>query len=139
MKSPPPNDVETAPTVKVTEVKPKRPAKRTTPKTPAPVETPPPVETASTAAPTPAASPIGELSTGGDATPQRQQEATDLIATSERRVDALSKNTSEYQQSQIRKASYFLRQAKQALSTGDIEGAMTLATKAKLLMDDLSK
>ncbi len=33
----------------------------------------------------------------------------------------------------------FQRQAKQAMSSGDAEGAKTLATKAKLLLDDLDK
>jgi hypothetical protein len=34
---------------------------------------------------------------------------------------------------------HFLDQAQQALNSGDADGAMNLATKAKLLMDDLEK
>ncbi len=136
MTSPPPDSVETPSQVKVTEAKPKRPPKKPTTKSVAP-ETAPPVEIA--AAPPAEPSPIGELSTGGDAIPQKQQETVDLIEASQRRLEALSKTASSQQQSQIRKISHFLLQAKQALSTGDVEGAKTLAFKAKLLLDDLTK
>ena len=136
MKSPVPESVDTPPSVTVTQVKPKRTPKKA-PK-PVAVEPPQPVETASAGAPTPAST-VGELSTGGEANPQKQQDAAELIVSSERRLDLLSKSTAGQQETQIRQVRNFLRQAKEALSTGDAEGAKTLATKAKVLMDDLTK
>jgi hypothetical protein len=152
MESPPPTvGTSNTPPVKVTQAKPKRAPKKGSGKGPTPVDTaaaaatpppapapaPPPVDTA--AAATPSASPIGELSTGDDANPQKQQDALDLITSSERRLQELSKTATQQQRTQLRKVSYFLRQARQALGTGDVEGAKTLATKAKVLLDDLSK
>ncbi len=134
-----------APKVRVTEVRPKRPSRKAAPKTPV---SDPPVTAAdaSTAtgapavqAPLPEGSSVGELSAGGDANPKTQQEAAGLISASERRLDALSPSVVQQQQTQIRKVRYFLKQATQALSTGDTEGAKTLAMKAKLLVDDLEK
>jgi hypothetical protein len=85
------------------------------------------------------ASPVGELSAGGNAAPQTQQDASDLISSSEQRLARLSQAIARQQQAQLRKVRYFLKQAKQALNTGDAEGAKTLATKAKLLLDDVVK
>ena len=80
---------------------------------------------------------IGELTAGGDANPQRRQEAADLIASNEKRVRALPARVVSAQRSQVGKIRNFQRQAKLALDSGDAEGAMTLATKARLLLHDL--
>jgi ribosomal protein S20 len=80
---------------------------------------------------------IGELTAGGDANPRRRQEAADLIASNEKRVRALSARIVNAQRSQVSKIRNFQRQAKQALDSGDAEGAMTLATKASVLLHDL--
>jgi hypothetical protein len=90
-------------------------------------------------APAPADLAIGSLSTGLDATPQVQQQARDMISSIQKRIAALSPRTAEAQKRQVRQVRHFLDQAQQALSTGDIEGAKNLATKAGLLMDDLEK
>jgi hypothetical protein len=82
---------------------------------------------------------IGALTAGGDATPQTRQEATELIASNDRRLKALPANTVKVQRSQINKIANFQRQAQSALKTGDAEGAKTLATKAKLLLNDIEK
>lgn len=82
---------------------------------------------------------IGDLTTGSDATPQRHQQALDLIATNDKRINALRPDILRNQRSQISKIKNFQKQARQALDSGDSEGAMTLATKAKLLLDDLDK
>ncbi len=82
---------------------------------------------------------IGDLTTGSDATPQRHQQALDLIATNDKRINALRPDILRNQRSQISKIKNFQKQAHQALDSGDSEGAMTLATKAKLLLDDLDK
>lgn len=100
-------------------------------------------------APTPAAAPtesatpdvasIGSLSSGGDASPRAQQEAAGLIAANERRMNALPVQKIEAEKTQISQVRNFQRQAQEALSSGDSEGAKTLATKAKLLLDDIDK
>jgi len=82
---------------------------------------------------------IGELTAGGDASPQRRQEAADLIASNDRRLKALPAKTVSAQRSQISKIRNFQRQAQQALDSGDAEGAKTLATKARLLLYDLDR
>jgi hypothetical protein len=82
---------------------------------------------------------IGALTSGGEANPRSQQEAADMIAANDKRLNALSARVVEEQKSQISKVKNFQRQAQEALSSGDAEGAKTLATKAKLLLDDLSK
>ena len=102
--------------------------------TPAPKEEPP-VQVAEAA---PAAL-LGTLSTGGDAAPQSQQQAQDMIASIARRINALPSQTANAQKRQIRQILNFVDQAKKALSSGDAEGAKNLATKAKLHMDDLEK
>jgi hypothetical protein len=82
---------------------------------------------------------IGELTAGGDATPQTRQEATELIAANDKRLKALPASKVKAQRSQINKILNFQRQALTALNSGDAEGAKTLATKAKLLLYDLDR
>lgn len=103
----------------------------------APKDVQPPVQVAS--APDPAAMAIGTLSAGGDSTAQSQQQARDLIASLLKRIAALSARTVDAQRKQISQVQNFARQAQKALDSGDAEGARNLATKAKLLMDDLEK
>jgi ribosomal protein S20 len=98
----------------------------------------PPVQTASVE-PSPEVAAIGALTAGGEANPQTKQEAADLIASIEKRLNALPAQTVEDQKAQISKVKNFWRDAQAALKSGDAEGAKTLATKAKLLLDDLEK
>jgi hypothetical protein len=112
------------------------PARRRRRATPAPAPATP-VQVAS--APEPAAVAIGSLSTGGDVTQQSQQQARDLIASIVKRIAALPGTLADAQKGAIRQVKQFLTQAQQALDSGDAEGAKNLATKAKLLMDDVEK
>jgi hypothetical protein len=82
---------------------------------------------------------IGALSSGGDPNSPAQQEAADLIGSIDKRLNALPAQKAEAEKAQISKVKNFQRQAQEALNTGDLEGAKTLATKAKLLLDDLEK
>ena len=82
---------------------------------------------------------IGALTPGGEQNPRTELEAADLIASTDRRLNALPEDTIKAQASQISKVRNFSKQAQQALKSGDAEGAKTLATKAKLLLDDLEK
>lgn len=114
--------------------KPKREKKKPPPKAPEPVQVavaPPPLPPEATA--------IGALTAGGEANPQTQQEAADLIASIEKRLNALSAQKAEEEKAQVSKVKNFWKDAQEALKTGDAEGAKTLATKAKLLLDDLEK
>jgi hypothetical protein len=104
----------------------------------APAPTPAPAQTVSSEPP-PEASAIGALTAGGEANRQTKQEAAELIASIERRLNALPAQSSEEEKAQISTVRNFWRDAQEALKSGDAEGAMTLATKAKLLLDDLEK
>jgi ribosomal protein S20 len=112
-------------------------------KKPAPkVVAPPPEPVQVAAAPTepkPEETAIGALTTGGEATLQTKQEASELITSSEKRLNALSSQKAEEEKAQVSKVRNFLKDAEEALKSGDAEGAKTLATKAKLLLDDLEK
>jgi ribosomal protein S20 len=114
--------------------RPKRERRRPVAKAPVPE----PVQVASTE-PTPEVAAIGSLTAGGETNPQAKQEAADLIASIEKRLNALPAQVAEEQKTQISKVRNFQRQAQEALGSGDAEGAKTLATKAKLLLDDLVK
>jgi ribosomal protein S20 len=119
-----------------TNAKPKRERKKPAPK----VAAPEPVQVASaTPPPTPEETAIGALTAGGEANPQTKQDAADLIASSEKRLNALSTQKAEEEKAQVSKVKNFLKDAQEALKSGDAEGAKTLATKAKLLLDDLEK
>ena len=116
--------------------KPKRVKKKAPPKA-APPE---PTQVASATPPASAEdTAIGALTAGGEASPQTKQEAADLIASSEKRLNALPAGKAEEQKAQVSKVKNFLKDAQDALKSGDAEGAKTLATKAKLLLDDLEK
>jgi len=114
----------------------RRPAK-------AAVAAPPPDAPAPDAAPavmpTERASIIGEFTPGGDQNPGSQKEASDLIAANERRLSALSPEVARVQAALVSNVRNFQKQAQQALRAGDAAGAKTLATKSKLLLDDLEK
>ena len=116
----------------------KREHKKTAKAPPVVVPVAPPVQTASVEPP-PEETAIGALTAGGEENPQTKQEATDLIASIEKRLSALPTQTTDDQKAQISKVRNFFRDAQAALKSGDAEGAKTLATKAKLLLDDLEK
>ena len=103
--------------------------------------TPPP---AAAPAPEPPPAPvqqavIGELTSGSDSGAHVQREAQDLIGSINKRLGGLSTQKLDAEKDQVSRIRNFLRQAQEALTSGDTEGANTLATKAKLLMDDLEK
>ncbi len=104
----------------------------------------PPVKVEETA-PAPVATPaaeaaaIGSLTAGGESTPQTRQDAANLMASNERRLAALPAQKADAQRGEVNTVRNFEKQAQDALNSGDAEGALTLATKAKLLLDDLEK
>jgi hypothetical protein len=82
---------------------------------------------------------LGTLSTGDDEETQGQQPVRDLIASIVKRIAALPAKVADAQKRQVKQVKNFLDQAEKALNSGDAAGANNLATKARLLMDDLEK
>ena len=82
---------------------------------------------------------IGSLSAGDQQNPHMRQEVLEMIAANERRLGSLPADTVRSQAALVGKVRTFQRDAQQALDSGDAEGARTLATKGKLLLDDLIK
>ena len=121
------------------EVKPKKKTKRPATQPPAPGPAPAPT----TAAVEPSAAPAATLGAlapgGGSADPKQQQEVMVRISAVEKRLGDLPSGTAEKEQKQVVKVKQFLKEASDALKGGDVEGAGILATKADLLMDDLTK
>jgi hypothetical protein len=97
----------------------------------------PPVQVASSEAPP--ENVIGALTAGGDSSPEKRQQATEMIATVERRLKALSTDLLEHRRTQVVEVRNFLSKSHTAFDAGDLDGALNLATKAKLLLDDLEK
>jgi hypothetical protein len=121
-------------------VKPPKVKKKARKKPSAP--TPPaPVETAQTTTSLPAVnSPLGQLTTGDSAAgEQTKHDTANLIAQTEQGLAAIKHPLSHDQKTTEDEIQTFLKQAKQALANGDSDGAHTLATKAKLLLDELTK
>lgn len=85
-------------------------------------------------------SPIGLLSAGDSAeTPALRQQTADLIASTENRLKTINFNLAANKQDAMAQIHLFLTQAKQALAINDLQGANTLAIKAKILVDELLK
>ncbi|HEY1965939.1 MAG TPA: hypothetical protein VGG59_13450 [Acidobacteriaceae bacterium] len=82
--------------------------------------------------------PIGQLTAGPtqDTAGSRQQ-AADLIDSTQRGVNSL-RNLNGDQYKTVAQIRSFLDQAQRALHNGDIDGAHTLATKARTLLDELT-
>lgn len=132
--------IELPPVPVATGASPRRERRRrptTQPNTPASVQTTPGEAPAATMSPEDTA--IGALSLGGEANPRSQQEAAELLSSVERRLSGLPTSKAKAEKSQVSRIINFQRQAQAALDSGDAEGAKTLATKAKLLLDDLEK
>jgi hypothetical protein len=94
----------------------------------APEQTPPSI---------PAVSAIGQLSSGDPASSRQQTENS--IADIERRLNGLNRTLSDSEQKTADHIREFLKQARAALASGDVEGANTLAAKAQVLLAELTK
>jgi hypothetical protein len=83
-------------------------------------------------------SPIGQLTAGDSATQAKaKQDTLNLISTTEQGMGNIKRALSDDEQATLLRVRTFIKQAKQALDTGDSDGALTLATKAKLLLEEL--
>ncbi len=82
---------------------------------------------------------IGQITAGPtqDADASKNQ-ASDLIQNTQRGVNSLHRSLSSDQEKTVAQIRSFLTQAQRAIHNGDVDGAYTLATKAKLLLDELN-
>jgi hypothetical protein len=79
---------------------------------------------------------VGQLSTG-DAAEVRKQ-TVDAIAAIEHGLNGITKELSDQEHKTAAQIREFLKQAREALASGDVEGAQTLTLKAKVLLGELS-
>jgi hypothetical protein len=85
----------------------------------------------------PSVSAIGELSSGDPA--NSRQETENSIADIERRLDGINRTLSDSEQKTADHIREFLKQARAALASGDVEGAQTLAAKSQVLLAELAR
>lgn len=103
----------------------------------APTETAPPSESPATS---PKTAVLGQLSADdAAAAPDQKEQTRRIIQRTENRLKRLSSAERATHKNDIAQVDSFLKQAEQAWSMNDLVGAQTLANKAKILMDDLSK
>jgi hypothetical protein len=112
---------------------PRPPVKRKKPT----ANTPPASETQQASIPSSGVSAIGQLSSGDPAGFRRQTE--DSIASTERGLKAITRPLNDQEQKTAAHIHEFLKQASAALASGDIDGANTLAAKAKVLLSELQR
>jgi len=84
----------------------------------------------------PGVSAIGQLSTGSPNDLRQQTSAS--IAATERGLNAITRTLSDQEQKTASQIREFLKQAREALTSGDVDGAHTLAVKAKVLLSELA-
>lgn len=96
-----------------------------------------PVKRASTSS---ASAAIGQLSAADAGTsPDHGRETRDLIYATQSRLAHLTDEQKSQHRTSLLQVTSFLDQAKQALGAKDLDGAQTLANKAKILLDELLK
>jgi hypothetical protein len=111
----------------------KKPAHK---KPPAGTDTPQTTQEAANS-PAPSVSAIGELSGGASGNQRSQTE--EMINTTEKGVSAITRTLSDSETKTAAQIHEFLKQARVALTSGDVDGAMTLAKKAKVLLNELNQ
>lgn len=83
----------------------------------------------------PEVSAIGQLSSGDPS--DVRTETANSIADTERKLKQVNRKLSAQEQKTAAQIREFLKQARAALSTGDTDGAYTLALKAKVLLGEI--
>jgi hypothetical protein len=80
---------------------------------------------------------IGELSSGasGDA----RSQAEEAINSTEKGLNSITRTLSDSEAKTAVQIHEFLKQARAALNTGDVDGALTLTKKAKVLLAELNQ
>ena len=83
----------------------------------------------------PAVPAIGQLSSG-DA-PNVRQQTDSLIESTEKTLNGISRKLDDQEEKTAAQVREYLKQARDAMTSGDVDGAHTLAIKAKVLLDEL--
>jgi hypothetical protein len=99
--------------------------------------TPPAAPAPELSAGSPGVSAIGQLS-AGDPSDQRQQTVNSIAAT-ERGLSAITRPLSDQEKKTAAQITEYLKQAREALNSGDVDGAHTLAAKARVLLGELNR
>lgn len=86
--------------------------------------------------PTPEVSAIGQLSPGDPADLQQQTQTS--IASTEKGLSEINRKLSDQEEKTAAQIREFLKQAKAALASSDVDGAHTLALKAKVLLGEIT-
>jgi outer membrane biosynthesis protein TonB len=96
-------------------------------------------EVASVASPPapPAVSAIGQLSSGDPS--NHRQETEDSLVSIEKTLNGINRSLSDTEQKTADHIREFLKEARQALTSGDVDGAYNLAAKAKVLLQELTQ
>jgi outer membrane biosynthesis protein TonB len=68
-----------------------------------------------------------------------RKQTSDSIAATEKGLNAITRKLSDQEQKTKDQILEFLKQAKTALASGDVDGAKTLALKAKVLLGELNQ
>lgn len=139
----PTQPLATAPTIQAEENKP--PARRRKPKPQPPTEettaqpavAPPATPPQQAAAAPPAVSAIGQLSSDDSGDLRGSTEAS-LNAT-ERGVNRIESKLTDDERKTAAQIREYVKQAREALATGDVDGAHTLAAKARVLLNELNQ
>jgi len=113
-----------------TEPPPKPPARHRKPASP-----PPPTQQASNESS--GVSAIGQLSSGAHS--DQRQQTSESIAATERGLNGITRSLNEQEQKTASQIREFLKQAREALALSDVDGARTLAAKAKVLLSELTQ
>lgn len=90
---------------------------------------------ASNGTPTPAVSAIGQLTTGDP--PNMRQQTDALIESTEKSLNGITRKLGDAEEKTAAQVREYLKQARDAMTSGDVDGAHTLAIKAKVLLDEL--
>lgn len=93
-------------------------------------------QVAANASPNPGVPAIGQLSSGDPA--DFKKETEDLIGATERGLSGITRTLNDTEQKTAEQIREDLKEARQALTSGDVDGAHTLAEKAKVLLQELT-
>ena len=80
---------------------------------------------------------IGQLSPGGSS--DLKQQTVESIVSTENGLKDINRQLNEQEQKTVAQIREFLKQARVALTSGDVDGAHTLAIKAKVLFGEISQ
>lgn len=85
-------------------------------------------------------SPIGQLSSSGEGTTSQGREQIErLISDTENGLGGIKRGLTSDEQLTSTQIKTFLTKAREALAENDLDGAQTLANKAKVLLEELTK